>query len=104
LDFKNLNILLAGGVWGTSVSSCQISSKSVKQLQRYYDFSTVYDGSRSLSWVCLGLIWTTHVRIVLDVFITVVAFTAVFFNNMKVSIIGAFGLKKPILTPKLGFW
>ena len=39
-------------VAGQCASSCQISSKSVKRLQRYGDLTVFKNGGRSPSWIC----------------------------------------------------
>ena len=56
LDFWIREILLANGVH----QHAKISSKFVKRLQRYQDFSIFQDGGRPPSWICLGHIWTTN--------------------------------------------
>jgi len=48
-------------VRGQYASSCQISSKSVKRLQRYGDLTGfLQNGGRSPSWICWACIKTTH--------------------------------------------
>jgi len=43
-------------------SHCQISSKSVKRLQRYCDFSSFFfqDSGSPPSWICFPRYWTTQ--------------------------------------------
>ena len=57
-NFVNLNSWRVAEV--SDASSCQISSKSVKHLQRYQNFSIFQDGGRPPFWICLTHFWTTH--------------------------------------------
>jgi len=45
---------------GRTASLCQISSKSLKPLPRYDDFSIIQDGGRPPFWICDACVGTTH--------------------------------------------
>jgi len=55
---------MADGVWRTHrpsrSSPCQISSKLVKPLRRYRNFSIFQDGGCPSSWICFPRLWITH--------------------------------------------
>jgi len=54
----NLNVKRVAVV--SDASPCIISSKLVKWLQRYHNFSIFQDVCHLPSWICLLHIWTTH--------------------------------------------
>jgi len=86
LNFKNHST-----VWhrdGSVVLKCiyHISSKSVNGLQKYHDFSIFSSWRPPPSWICLGLVWTTHEKYLM-VFITVQNLVAI---DALVSIIWKF--------------
>ena len=85
-------------VRGHYASFYQISSKSIKRLQRYGDLTFFQNGGRPPSWICWAPIWTSHddhlmVSIVVQNLVKI---------NAVVSITCSFGLKTPIHAPKLG--
>jgi len=47
-------------VWVQYASLYQISSKSIKRLQRYSDLTVFLNGGRPPSWICWVPIGTTH--------------------------------------------
>jgi len=67
------------------------------------DFSIFQDGGCLLSWICLAPIWTVY-----DDYFVVFIFSKFGFNqhsifdNMKVSIFGAFRMEKCIHAPQIG--
>jgi len=61
LEFSKIqNFNGRSAVRGQCASSCQISSKSVKRLQRYGDLTVFLNGGRPPSWICWAPIGTTH--------------------------------------------
>jgi len=62
LNFQKFKIFYGrSAVGGHCASTCQISSKSVKQLQRYCDLTVFFqNGGSPPSWICWAPIGTTH--------------------------------------------
>ena len=94
-------------LWGQYASLYQISSKSVKRLQRYNDLTVFFSKWRpSAIFDLLGADWD-HPRRVLVGLYRCAKFgwnRCISFDNIKLSIFCPFGLKTPIHAPKLGFW
>ena len=91
-------------VWGQSASSCQISSKSIKQLQRYGDLTVSSQWRPSAILDLSGACWD-HPRRLLGGLYRSAKFgwnRCSTFDTMKVLIFCAFGLKTPIHAPKIG--
>jgi len=92
-------------VRGQYASSCQVSSKSVKRLQRCGDLTVFFQNGGRPSWICWAHTGTTH-----DDYMVVSIVVQNFFEiNMvvsitKLSILCPLGLKMPIHAPNLGFW
>jgi len=55
-----LNFNRRSAVRDQYASLYQISSKSIKRLQRYGDLTVFQNGGRPLSWICWAPIETTH--------------------------------------------
>ena len=86
---------------GQGSSTCQIMSKSVNPLLRYWDFSIFQDGGRPLSWISLEHIWTTHG----DIWWSSYHFAKFGYDrcsNFNEHLI--VWLKNAYTSPKLGFW
>ena len=91
-------------VWGQSAPACQISSKSVKRLRRYGDL-TVFSKWRPSAILDLSGAYWDHPRRLLGGLYRWAKFgwnRCSTFDNMKVLIFCAFGLKTPIHAPKIG--
>jgi len=86
----------------TDASPRQSSSKSVKRLQRYRDFSIFQDGGRQPSWICFPRFWITH-EAYLVVFTGVQNLVGIHaaVSIIWVWIVRMFGLKMPIHVPEI---
>ena len=105
--WKNRNFNGLSPVWGQFASLCQISSKSVKRLLRYGDLTVFFqNGGRPPSWISLARIGTTHEDYLSNGGLYRCAKFGwnrrSTFDNMKVLIFCAFGLKTPIHARKIG--
>jgi len=103
LKIENFNNMPPAG--GQSASASQISSKSVKRLQRYDDLTVFIKMAASAIFDTLGVYWD-HPRRLLGGLYRCAIFglnRCSTFDNMKVLIFRVFGLKTPIHAPKLGF-
>jgi len=91
-------------VRGQFASPCQISSKSVTHLQRYSDL-TVFSKWRPSAILDLSCAYWDNPRRLLGGLYRCAKFgwnRCSTFDNMKVLIFCAFGLKTPIHAPKIG--
>ena len=83
----------------------QISSKSLKPLPRYGDFTIFQDGGRPPSWICYVCVCADHPRRAFDGLYRCAKFgwnQCSRFDNMRVFQFHEFGLKTPIHAPKIG--
>ena len=91
-------------IGGQCASSCQISSKSVKRLQRYSDLTVSSKWRPSAILYLLGADWDHPLRVLVGLY-RCAKFgwnRCISFDNMKLSIFCPFGLKTPIHAPKIG--
>jgi len=88
-----------------SASLCQISSKSVKRLLRYGDLTGFFSKWRPSAILDLSGAYWEYPRRLLGGLYRFAKFglnRCLTFDNMKVLIFCAFGLKTPIHAPKIG--
>ena len=106
LNFQKIqNFNGRSAVGGQYASSCQISPKSAKRLQRYGDLTVFSKWRPSAIFDLLGADWD-HQRRLLDGVYRYAKFgwnRCSNFDNMKLPIFWPFGLKRLFTCPKLGF-